>query len=314
MLDNNLNTDTHKLNDEIDLKELFGVLWGKKFMIISITSLFALMSVLYALWLPNFYHSSAVLLPSSSNDSLSSKLSSFSGLAGLAGVDLPAGEASKSQEAVKRIKSLEFFSNFFLPEVKMEDIIAVDRWLPQNNVLIYDSKLFDKKNNKWVREVSYPYKTIPSNQEAFLEYKEKILTISEDQLTSFVTITIRHQSPFIAKEWLDIIIRNINSSMRLEDEIIAKNSIKYLNDYYKTTNIQSLRESISSLQESQMQTLMIASSTDDYIFKTIDSPAVPELKSGPRRSIISIIGTLLGAIISILIALVRHYLVYPSKN
>ena len=87
-----------------------------------------------------------------------------------------------------------------------------------------------------------------------------------------------------------------------------------LNDYYKTTNIQSLRESISSLQESQMQTLMIASSTDDYIFKTIDSAAVPELKSEPRRSIICIIGTLLGAIISILIALVSHYLVYPSKS
>ena len=64
--------------------------------------------------------------------------------------------------------------------------------------------------------------------------------------------------------------------MRSIDIDNAKNSIDYLNEYYKSTNVQSLRQSISNLQESQMQKLMLASSNSDYIFKILDAPYIPE--------------------------------------
>ena len=81
----------------------------------------------------------------------------------------------------------------------------------------------------------------------------------------------------------------------------------YLNEYYKSTNMQSLKESISNLQESQMQTLMLASSNSDYVFKILDAPFVPETKSSPNRALICIIITFLGFILSILYILVVHY-------
>ena len=60
----NKNTSLHEratYDDEIDLKELFGVLWKAKILIIMITSFFALSSVLYSLSLPDYYKSEAVL-------------------------------------------------------------------------------------------------------------------------------------------------------------------------------------------------------------------------------------------------------------
>ena len=159
----------------------------------------------------------------------------------------------------------------------------------------------------WVREPAYPKKTVPSNQEAFEIYKD-ILNIDVNQSSSFVKISIIHKSPLVAKKWLEIIIKNINESMREIDIKNAESSISYLNNYYEKINFQSLKDSVSNLQESQMQTLMLASSNADYIFKVIDKPIAPEKKFKPNRAIICILGTLLGLIFSILYTLITHYL------
>lgn len=48
-------------DDEIDLRELFGVLWAGKKLIVGITAVFAVISVLYALSIPDQYRASTVL-------------------------------------------------------------------------------------------------------------------------------------------------------------------------------------------------------------------------------------------------------------
>ena len=79
------NTDNIDNYDaEIDLKELFLILWNKKILISIITTIAAILSVLYALSLPNIYSSHALLAPSNPNESLTSKLGAYSALAGMA--------------------------------------------------------------------------------------------------------------------------------------------------------------------------------------------------------------------------------------
>ncbi|MDB9747805.1 LPS O-antigen length regulator, partial [Gammaproteobacteria bacterium] len=68
-----------------------------------------------------------------------------------------------------------------------------------------------------------------------------------------------------------------------------------------------LKEAITQLLESQMQTLMMASVSESYIFKIINSPVVAEEKSSPSRAIICILGAFLGAIIGILFASILYY-------
>ena len=57
---------------------------------------------------------------------------------------------------------------------------------------------------------------------------------------------------------------------------------------------------MSNLLENQLQTLMLASSNDDYVYKIIDSPIVAEQKIEPSRAVICILGTFLGFIFGIL--------------
>ena len=294
----NENNNSNSLDNEIDLAELFSIIWNKKLFISIFTSIAALISVLYALYLPTIYTSSSLLAPTTEDNSLSSQLGSFSGLAGLAGVSLPAGNISNSQIAVKRIESFEFFSKYFLPNIKLEDLMAVDEWDAKNNTVIYDDSEFNSTSNEWSRK--------PSDQKAYKEYK-RALSISQEELTGLVYLSMKHKSPVVAQNWVDTIIYNINECMREIDKQDAQNSIDFLNESLKNTNSQSIKVVFAKLMESQMQTLMLASSNEAYVFKTINSPIVPEDKSSPSRALICILGTLLGGILSILIVLFRNF-------
>tara|TARA_B110000879_G_scaffold42418_1_gene59898 strand:+ start:260 stop:1189 length:930 start_codon:yes stop_codon:yes gene_type:complete len=300
------NADQHEFHDEIDVREIFSILLKRKYLISLLTTIAAVLSVLYALSLPNIYTSKALLAPSSSNNS-TSNMGAYSSLAGLAGISLPGGESGNPIiEAMARIKSFDFFVNYFVPNIKIENLVAVDSWLREDNIMIYKSNIFDNSNGKWILDGKPSLEGIPSNQQAYEIYKG-ILSVSQDKRTSFVSMTIDHKSPHVAKEWLGIIIDNINESMREEERNTAINFINFLNENSKTTNINQIKEVISQLLESQMQNLMLASSNKNYIFKTLDSPIAPEIKSSPQRPMICILGTLFGSILSLILVLILHY-------
>ena len=297
-----MNPDTY--NDEIDLIEIFKLLWKKKNMIGTITLIAAMLSIVFALNLPNIYKSNALLAPSAAEDSLTAKLGNLASFSSFAGINLQT-EYSNSQEGQARIKSFDFFYNHFLPEIKLENLMASKEWIPKENIIIYDHKLFDSNANKWVRDVVYPKKIIPSAQESYEVYKE-ILSINEDSKSSFITISIEHKSPIVAKKWVDVIINNINKSMREIDSRKAENSISYLNEKFNSTNIQSSKDAISNLLEDQMQALMLTAANEDYVFKIIDTPLIEEMKSKPSRAFICILGTLLGAMLSLIVVFLQN--------
>ena len=288
-------------NDEIDLLELFFDCLEKTTFYSNPHIYFAIASVFYALSLPNIYTSKSLLAPANKEETISSRLGGMSGLAGLAGVNLSQSNASSSDEAIERVKSFEFFSNYFLPNIKLENLLAVKEWTSETNRIIYDNSLYDVKNKKWIKN-----NTKPSDQTAYRQYIN-IFGVGVDDETGFVTFTVDHQSPEIAKKWLDIIIYNINESMREIDKTNAQNAINFLNETSSSTSIQSIREVIGRILETKMQTLMLASTNKAYVFKVLDSPIVPEIKSGPLRSIICIIGTFIGGVISVLITFIQHY-------
>ena len=292
-------------DDEYSLNEIFSAILKRKILILLVSISAALGSVFYALSLSDIYTSSATLSPVDNSGSMSSMLGSYSSLAGLAGINV-GGNSSKSEEAIERIKSLDFFSNHFIPNIKLEDLSAVEDWDSENNSVIYNEKVFNETEKKWIRKVSFPLKTVPSNQEAYEEY-QKILSIYESKKTGFIVISVSHPSPYIAKEWTEIIIYNINESMREIDREESLNSIDFVTKLMETTKLSEIRDALARLVENQMQTLMMASASEGYVFNVINAPVVQEKKSAPSRALICILGTLFGLVIGIFISLFLHF-------
>ena len=120
------------------------------------------------------------------------------------------------------------------------------------------------------------------------------MNVSEDIKTKFVTISITHTSPFVAKDWVSLIVYSINESMRELNKTVTLKSIDFLDNQLKKVSYDGVKKSISNLQKEQINKLMRIEAKEDYIFKIIEPPYVPELKSGPKRFQITILSTIIG--------------------
>ncbi|RLV61418.1 LPS O-antigen length regulator [Parashewanella curva] len=309
----NQNTPTPQLptnyisDDEIDLKELFSVIWQGKWLITSITTVFAIGAVIIALMLPNIYKSEALLSPVSDQKGggLSALAGQFGGLASLAGINLGGSKGDKSQLAIEILKSREFTSKFIQKHQILPELMAVDKWDRATNGLAYDPEVYNEPEKKWLRKVSAPFKSKPSMQEAYKEW-QKIFSVNQDKKSNLVTISIEHKSPYIAQQWVKWLVADINLEMKKRDVKEATKSINFLEKQINQTKVADLRSTLFKLIEEQTKTIMFADVRDEYVFATVDPALVPEEKAKPKRALICILGTLLGGMLGVAIVLVRY--------
>ncbi|MDT3306374.1 Wzz/FepE/Etk N-terminal domain-containing protein [Shewanella vaxholmensis] len=297
-------------NDEIDLRELFSVIWQGKWIIIFITAVFAIGSVIFAIMQPNIYKSEALLAPASEEQSggLSGLASQFGGLASLAGVNLGGkGGIDKTQMAIEVMKSRQFTSDFIKKHNVLPDLIAAKKWDRNSDKLIYDPELYNGQTKTWVREAKAPFKSEPSMQEAYKVFS-KMIAVNKAKETGMVTISVEHLSPAVAQQWVAWLIQDINKVMKDRDVAEANRSSEFLNKQIALTNVADIRTILYKLVEEQAKTIMFAEVRDEYVFKTIDPALVPEEKAKPKRALICALVTLLGGMLGVMFVLVRHFI------
>ena len=295
-------------DEEIDLQEVFNVLLDGKWIIISLTTFVSIIGVVYSLSLPNIYESKAILVPANSSNSISGALGSYSGLAGLAGISLPSGDGEgNSAKAIQKISTLSFFENNILTNIHLPDLMAFKSWSPETNTVAYDESIFNNRSNTWIRDFSYPKQQIPSAQESFRVFNTQHLSISEDKKSGFIILAIKHQSPFIAKQWAELVVNEVNAFYRQKDKSDSEKAVSYLNQQISMTSLSEIKQAIAQLLQEETKKLTLIEANKYYVFDYIDPPAVMEQKSDPKRSTICILFALLGGILSILLVLVRHY-------
>ena len=295
-------------DDEIDLKELFMVLWGGKWLISAVTGLAAAISVAVALSLPNIYTASALLAPAESGGGgLSGLMKQYGGLASLAGVSLPGGEeGSRAQLGMQLMKSRAFIGDFVERRDILPELMAVEAWDAGSGDIIFDGEAYDSASETWVRDVDLPKKPMPSLLEAHEEFMD-ILGVSEDKQTGYVTVSIDHQSPVVAAHWVNWLVEDVNAAVKAQDVSEAEKSIEYLKQQVANTSLADLQAMFFELIQSQTETVMLAEVRPEYVFNTIDPAVVPEQKSKPSRALICVLGTLLGGMLGVVIVLIRHY-------
>lgn len=297
--------NNEEFDNEIDFIELASVLWLNKKFIVIFTTFAAVTSVFYSLSLTNIYNAQTLLTPTTSPGS--SLISQYGGLASMAGVNLPNdGNENKLDVALKLIKSKKLLDRLSLYESFLPDLMAAKSWNMQTNIITYDQALYDNKNNKWVRKVSLPFKQIPSSQES-LQIFSSLVSISHDKKTQLVTLNVDHLSPVVAHQWSIWIVKEINDILANMEISNSQARIDYLNNQIKITPYSELRTMFYELIQESTKSMMLAAVNPEYVLTTIDPPVIPELKSKPQRALICISGTLLGAMLSLLIIIVRKY-------
>ena len=304
------NKHTNDFDDEIHLREIFFVLVQGKWIISSVTAFLTITGILYSLLLPNLYQSEALLAPVDASSSLiGGAINQYRGLAGLAGVNLPSGDSgSNSKKAIELINSLNFFEKYIMPKIFLPDLMAIESWDDEKNTIIYDDSIFQKSSNTWGGNFSSPQKLMPSAQQSYRVFKANHLSISEDVNTGYVSLSIKHQSPLIAKQWVEIIFEEVNSYYRQKNKDSSEKAVIYLNKQIAKTSLSEIRQVTASLLQKEIQKLTLIEANNDFVFEYVYPPAVMENRSEPNRFQILILSLLLGTFFGIIIVLFRHYL------
>ncbi len=292
-------------SEDVDLRELFAILWSGKWIIGGVSFAAALLSVAVALWLPNIYRAEALLAPNDqgSGSALSSLAAQYGGLASLAGINLSGGETDQTALGLEVLRSKKFITEFIDRHDLLVPLIAAKGWDAGTGELIIDEDDYDLETATWIRKVGPPKKTIPTLQEAYREFME-ILSVYQDKRTGFVSVSVDHYSPTVAKEWVDWLVSDLNRTIMEKDVAEAEQAIEFLNKQIENTSLMELRGVFFSLIEEQTKTIMLANVTDEYLLKTIDPALAPERKIAPKRALIVLLATAFGSIFGVFVLLV----------
>ena len=207
------------------------------------------------------------------------------GLAALAGIDLGSGGRDKEQ-SLATLKSSGFARDFIVAE-NLLPLMYPERW--------------DPVAKQW-RAGEKP----PSLELAVTQFTRHIRTISEEQRTGIVTLTVEWFSPELAAQWANRMMASVNDRMRLEATRNSERSISFLNQELEKTPVVELQHAIYRLIEEQVNNAMLANVQREYAFRVIDPAFAPEQRSSPQRTMMVLVGGVIGGFIGLCIVFIRR--------
>jgi capsular polysaccharide biosynthesis protein len=299
-------------NKDTDIRELISIIWDNKIKILIVSFIFFVISLTYSFTLNDKFKSEAILMISDQSSSSTQIPSNYSSIASMAGLSLPQSDSeNKINLGLEVMLSREFLYSFIRDKNLMVSIMASKGWDPITDQIIIDENIYDPIKNIWVSS-RFP-QTGPSIHDAYEEFLSYI-TLEKNKLTGFITLSITSPSPINSRDWVNLLIEDINVVTKNKDLSKTNKALDFLNEQVSKTTLKELRDVFYSIIESELRTKMLASVSSEYLFSIIDKPIVAERKISPNRVFISIIGAILGFIIGLTYVLMLTFFREEKSN
>jgi LPS O-antigen subunit length determinant protein (WzzB/FepE family) len=278
-----------------------------KWLIIMLGILFFVGSVFFAFVTPDEFKAEAMLVPA--NDDSQSSLglgSQLGGLASLAGIS--AGNSANDKVGLaKELLNDWYFVDSFIKEHNIKaDILAVQGWDRATNNLIYDDDSYDSNTQSW--KVDGDMSLEPTDWLAFNEFR-KMVVFEPRKDSPVIMVTLKYYSPSMAATWLNLLIESINKKIQSIDIEETRLSIEYLESKIEQTELVELKDVFYELMQQQIKTLMLAEIRIEYVLKKVGPIKTPESKFKPKRTIVILLGSILGLLLALILIAIRPMLI-----
>ncbi|MGA1863188.1 Wzz/FepE/Etk N-terminal domain-containing protein [Deferribacter thermophilus] len=274
--------------DEIDLIELFAVIWRRKIMIGAIVLIASILSVIITINMDNIYESKAVLKPTASDSSkLSSLMGSLGGLASLAGISV-GGESENIYNAMQNLLNNQEFIANIIKKYHFEKKIFEDDY----DELINDEEF--KQNYKY-----FVYKKVSD-----------MISINQDKKSNYITLSVQHKDPAFAKKFVEILLSELSEKIKqTELENIDEKITNFKQEMEKTSDI-TLKTKLAEVISSLIQSKVISKAQKYYGFTIISEPYVPDIKDKvkPKRALICIVAFVTSFFMAIFLAFFLEFI------
>lgn len=280
------------MKEEININEIISVIWDRKMFVFYSVLFFTLISVVISLVLPFKYISVASLRAAESSNQYSNKSLSLDSLSipGLSSVS-----DSRLSYLISVIKSRDFFNQLAIDEDVLNHLIYFDRYdflLDKPIFIAKDEQVSNFQSNLW-----FGYKA----------YIETIST-SINEEAGLLRLGATHESPKFVQELINKIVIQINSIEKEKEQKSTERALIYLNEKLLNVPQNNLQSILGNLIEAQLQKQMLANISDFYSLEYVDRPFIPIERSSPQRKRIVITTFLSSIFLSILFALILHFI------
>ncbi len=294
------------------IKLFIGELRRKRYSSGFIFLLILLASILIAFSLKDDYKTTALLKYSEedSNNNLNTA-SPLGGIVSLGGINLNSGTTDPIDYSIEIIKSRDFLRNLLeFPNIR-ENLVAADYYDFNKEKIIYKSSIYDEVNDKWVRNQSKFKDIAPGYLEVHKDYYIKNLTLVKNRATGFLSISFNHSSPYFAKEFLDLIINEVNRIVREDDQSNSEKKLNFLMERNSKTLNNEVKQALGQLMENELKKIAYSSTKVDYMLEVIDPPYISDKPVFPNRFLIIILGIFI-SLISVILNI--HISLYARKE
>jgi len=275
--------------DEIDLLEYWRLIWKKRWLIITVVCVAAVLAAGYALTLPNIYRSEVLLAPVSDEGSksggLSSALGGLGGLASMAGISLGGGGSVEENLAV--LKSREFLWQF-IKDQKLMPILFEDDWDADKKGWREDDP--DKQPGLWG---------------AYRKFTG-ILSVAQDKKSGLVTVDIEWTDAALAADWANMLVNRLNEFVRQQAINRSNGNLHYLNKELSRTHVADIRQALFELISQQQKKAMLANTQKEFAFQVIDRAVAPDKKAKPKRALIVILSAFVAGFLMVIYVFIRE--------
>lgn len=300
MTEEQKNSEQKYEEDEINLLDYWRVLRKRQKLIIRVVIAAVLATVVISLLMTDIYQAKAVITPITSKES-STGTSALSALAlqfgALPGIALPGG--SSAAEIVNLLKSI----------ILREKVIQRYQLLP---VLFYTQ--WDAEKKDWKRGPSLNpavllgklSKDVPDVWDG-LRKLDEIVRISHNIKENIITITVDYYDPEMTAKINEYFLTTLTDHMSGEARRVATINRQYLEEQLGKTADPLIRQKIYNLIAQQLETSMMAEVKENFAFKVIDPPKVPDKKIRPKRVQMVLLSFFMSLFISIFLAFFMEY-------
>lgn len=283
---------------ELDLLRIVASL-RRRWKIITVVCVLAVLATAVIAWgfIANEYRAEGTYMPAPQGSEQGSLPGNgLSGLASLGGFNL-GSDNPKLTKALALLESRTFLAEFVKRHDLLVPLFAGKRWSREAGQLMLDDDVYDSATKRWVRKPGPSGSIVPTQQEA-AERLSKMIKVNYKEKDNLVSISLQFYSPTLAKQWLDLLVQDVNEFVQKQDRQEAKRNIEYLSNQMNGTQVPALRGAFSQLIQANMKTLMTADLRAEYVLEAVDQPMVPEKKANISRVLLLILAALTAFVFS----------------
>ncbi len=250
----------------------------------------------------NIYRSKAVILPIGQKaGGLSALASQFGGLAEIAGISVP--ETGSKSEILALLKS-DILKVEVIKKYNLLPILFYEQWDKEKKTW--------KRNDSWIKKIftffqNKEEKEGPSIDDG-IRTLSKIISVNEDRKLGTITVSVDYPDPEIAAKLVNYFLNTLREHMCKEAIRIAEDNKKTLEKELIKTSDPTIQQKLYSLIAKQIETITMAKVSENFAFKVIDPPRVPEKKYKPKRTLIVIVAFVSSLFFSVFLAFFLEYI------